>query len=76
MIVPKSSRDSYRRHAAPESIQANLATARNRLAAAQEEADWLAVLLERRLAEVRAGTWPSCDGTGRGCDHPAPDATP
>ena len=73
LIVPKANRDSYRRHAAPESIQANLAQARRRAVEAMEEADWLEVLLARRLGQVQAGTWPGCDGTGKNCDHPLRD---
>lgn len=71
LIVPKADRDSYRRHAAPESVQANLAAARRRLADAAEEVDWLTVLLARRTAEVANREWPgNCDGTGKSCDHP------
>jgi hypothetical protein len=71
LIVPKAARDGYRRHAAPESVQASLAIARRRLAEAQEEADWLEVLLARKLALFRAnGTWMDCDGRGKSCDHP------
>jgi hypothetical protein len=70
-IVPKANRDSYRRHAAPESVQANLAAARRRLAEVAEEVDWLTVLLARRTAEVAGREWPgNCDGTGKSCDHP------
>ena len=58
LIVPKANRDAYRKHAAPESIQANLATARRRLAEAAEEVDWLATLLARRQHQVRGGEWP------------------
>lgn len=79
LIVPKDCRDSYRRHAAPESIQANLATARRRLTEAAEEVDWLTVLLARRTAQVAKGEYPgNCDGRGKDCDHPAPEtpATP
>lgn len=76
LIVSKQDRDGYRRHAAPESIQANLAIARRRLAEAAEEVDWLTVLLARRTAEVANGEWPgNCDGTGKTCHHhPAPAA--
>lgn len=75
LIVPQADRDSYRRHAAPESVQANLAAARRRLAEAAEEVDWLTVLLARRTAEVARGEWPgNCDGTGKSCDHPAREA--
>ena len=70
-IVPKANRDSYRRHAAPESVQANLAIARRRLTEAAEEVDWLTVLLARRTAEVANREWPgNCDGTSKDCDHP------
>jgi hypothetical protein len=59
LIVPKANRDTYRRHAAPESIQANLVTARRRAAVAAEEVDWLETLLARRQHQVREGEWPS-----------------
>ena len=59
LIVPKDSRDGYRRHAAPESIQANLAAARRRLVEAAEEVE----LAERAVGPPhRRGRQPRVAG--------------
>src|SRR5690242_1990799 len=57
-IISKADRPRVALGAAPEAIQAHLATARRRLAEAAEEVDWLTVLLARRTVEVAKGEWP------------------
>lgn len=56
--VVRGDLDRISESASPEAIHAWLIKARRNLYAAQAEVEWLEALLERRMAERAAGTWP------------------
>ena len=57
-IIKRQYRDSYARHAAPESIAANLKKAKAAAARANREVEWLTALAAERAEQISAGTWP------------------